>query len=311
MELHKNARSCPASRLLLVRRVGWGMSVTRAAEAAGISKRTAFKWKRRYLEAGEAALLDRTCRPHRMPRQAHPDRVEEVLRLRRRRLTGPQIAARVGLSTATVARILARSGLARLKSLEPKPPVVRYQRDRPGELIHVDIKKLGRIGRVGHRIHGDRTTQVRGIGWEFVHVAIDDASRLAYAEVLPNERSPSSTGFLRRSVAWFQNRGVQVQAVMSDNGSCYRPSSMLAADGSNSVTCAPGPTALKPMARPNASSRPCCASGPTKNPTQPQRKEPTASPNTSTATISGDPMPHSTNAPRLNASVNNLLRTDT
>jgi transposase InsO family protein len=156
-----------------------------------------------------------------MPRQAHPDRVEEVLRLRRRRQTGPQIAARVGLSTATVARILARSGLSRLKSLEPKEPVVRYQRERPGELIHVDIKKLGRIGRIGHRIHGDRTTRVRGIGWEFVHVAIDDASRLAYAEVLPNERSPSSTGFLRRSVAWFQSRGVQVQAVMSDNGSCY------------------------------------------------------------------------------------------
>lgn len=221
MELHNNARSCRASRVLLVRRILGGMPVTSAAEAAGVSRRTAFKWKRRYREAGEAALVDRSSRPHRMPRQAHPDRVEEVLRLRRRRQTGPQIAARVGLSTATVARILARSGLARLKSLEPKQPVVRYQKDRPGELIHVDIKKLGRIGRVGHRIHGDRTTRVRGIGWEFVHVAIDDASRLAYAEVLPNQRSPSSTAFLQRSVAWFQNRGVQVQAVMSDNGSCY------------------------------------------------------------------------------------------
>jgi transposase InsO family protein len=221
MELHKNARSCPASRLLLVHRILGGMPVTRAAESAGVSRRTAFKWKWRYREAGEAALVDRSSRPQRMPRQAHPDRVEEVLQLRRRRYTGPEIAARVGLSTATVARILARSGLSRLKSLEPKEPVVRYQRDRPGELIHVDIKKLGRIGRVGHRIHGDRTTRVRGIGWEFVHVAIDDASRLAYAEVLPNERSPSSTAFLRRSVAWFQNRGVTVQAVMSDNGSCY------------------------------------------------------------------------------------------
>jgi len=221
MELHNNARSCPASRGLLVRRILAGMSVTGAAEAAGVSKRTAFKWKRRFLEAGEAALVDRSCRPHRMPRQTHPDRVEEVLRLRRRRDTGPQIAARVGLSTATVARILSRSGLSRLKSLEPKQPVVRYQRDRPGELIHIDIKKLGRIGRVGHRIHGDRTTRVRGIGWEFVHVAIDDASRLAYAEVLPNERSPSSTAFLRRCVSWFHSRGVSVEAVMSDNGSCY------------------------------------------------------------------------------------------
>lgn len=195
--------------------------MTGAAEAAGISRRTAFKWKARYREAGEAALVDRSSRPRRMPRQAHPDRVEEVIRLRRRRSTGPQIAARVGLSTATVARILARAGLSRLKSLEPKEPVIRYQREHPGELIHVDIKKLGRIGRVGHRIHGDRTTRVRGIGWEFVHVAIDDASRLAYAEVLPNERSPSSTGFLKRSVAWFQSRGLRVQAVMSDNGSCY------------------------------------------------------------------------------------------
>lgn len=221
MELHKNARTCPASRILLVHRIRGGMSVTSAAEAAGVSTRTAFKWKRRFQEAGEAALVDRSSRPHRMPRQVHPVRVEEVLRLRRRRCTGPQIAARVGLSTATVARIVARASLSRLKSLEPKEPVLRYQRQRPGELIHVDIKKLGRIGRVGHRIHGDRTTRVRGIGWEFVHVAIDDASRLAYAEVLPNERSPSSTAFLRRSVAWFQSRGVSVQAVMSDNGSCY------------------------------------------------------------------------------------------
>jgi transposase InsO family protein len=197
------------------------MPVTSAAESAGVSRRTAFKWERRFREAGEAALVDRSSRPHRMPRQAHPVRVEEVLRLRRRRYTGPQIAARVGLSTATVARILARADLSRLKSLEPKEPVVRYQRQRPGELIHVDIKKLGRIGRIGHRIHGDRTARVRGIGWEFVHVAIDDASRLAYAEVLPNERSPSSTSFLRRSVAWFQSRGVSVQAVMSDNGPCY------------------------------------------------------------------------------------------
>jgi transposase InsO family protein len=221
MELHKNARSCPASRLVLVDRIRGGMSVTGAASAAAISRRTAFKWKRRYQEAGEAALVDRSSRPSRMPRQVHPDRVEEVIRLRRRRYTGPQIAARVGLCTATVARILARHSLSRLKSLEPKEPVRRYQRQHPGELIHVDIKKLGRIGRVGHRIHGDHSKKVRGIGWEFVHVAIDDASRLSYAEVLPNERSPSSTGFLKRSVAWFQSRGVRVQSVMSDNGSCY------------------------------------------------------------------------------------------
>ena len=221
MELHNNARSCPASRALLVRRMLDGMPASRAAEAAGVSRRTAFKWKKRFGEGGEAALLDRSSRPIRIARQTDPTRAEQVLRMRRRRDSGPQIARRLGLSSATVARILARHGLSRLKSLEPKEPVVRYQRDRPGELLHVDIKKLGRIGRVGHRIHGDRTTRVRGIGWEFVHVAIDDASRLAYVEVLPNERSPTSTAFLRRSVAWFQSRGVQIQAVMSDNGSCY------------------------------------------------------------------------------------------
>jgi transposase InsO family protein len=221
MELHHNARSCPASRALLVSRIEGGMPVTGAASQAGVSRRTAYKWKQRFQEAGEAALVDRSSRPRCMPRQTHPTRVEEVLRLRRRRHSGPQIAARVGLSSATVARILSRHGLARLKSLEPKEPVLRYQKDRPGELLHVDIKKLGRIGRVGHRIHGDHSIKTRGIGWEFVHVAIDDATRMAYAEVLPNERSPSSTGFLRRSIQWFQSRGVAIQAVMSDNGSCY------------------------------------------------------------------------------------------
>ncbi len=222
MELHKNARITPSGRMLLVRRNLEGMTVTGAAEAAGVSRRTGFKWKSRFLEAGEAALVDRSSRPHRMPRQTHPDRVEEVLRLRRRRDTGPCIAARVGLSSATVARILARHGLSRLRNLEPKEPVIRYQRDREGELIHTDIKRLGRIGCIGHRIHGDRTKRVRGIGWEFVHVAIDDATRMAYAEVLPNERSPCSTAFLRRSVAWFKTHGVTVQAVMTDNGSCYK-----------------------------------------------------------------------------------------
>ena len=221
MELHKNARSCPASRLLLVDRIVGGMPVTRAASAAGISRRTAFKWKRRFTEAGEAALVDRSSRPSRMPRQTHPDRIQEALRLRHRRHTGPEIAVRVGLSTATVARILGRHGLTRLKNLEPKEPDRRYQRDRPGQLIHFDIKKLGRFGCVGHRITGNRRQNSSGIGWEFVHVAIDDASRMAYAEVLPNQRSPASVAFLRRSVAWFHSHGVRVESVMSDNGSCY------------------------------------------------------------------------------------------
>lgn len=221
MELHKNARTCPASRLLMIQRIQAGMPVTSAAEAAGVNRRTASKWKGRYREAGEAALVDRSSRPHRSPRQTHPIVVEEILRLRRRRKTGPQIASRVGSSAATVARVLAREGLSRLKNLDPKTPVVRYQRDRPGELIHIDIKKLGRIKLIGHRITGNRRQRARGAGWEFVHVAVDDASRLAYAEVLANERSPTAVAFLRRLVAWYSSRGIIVTGIMTDNGSCY------------------------------------------------------------------------------------------
>ncbi len=221
MELHKNARTCPASRMLLVQRIEASMPVTSAAEAAGVTRRTASKWKKRYREAGEAALVDRSSRPHRCPRQAPPAVVEAILRLRRRRQTGPQIASRVGVSPATVARILAREGLARLKNLDPKPLVVRYQRDHPGELVHIDTKKLGRIQVVGHRITGNRRQRGRAAGWEFVHVAVDDACRLAYAEVLANERSPTAVAFLRRLVAWYRSHGIHVTGVMTDNGSCY------------------------------------------------------------------------------------------
>lgn len=222
MELHKNARTCPASRMLMIQRIQAGMAVTSAAEAAGVDRRTASKWRGRYQEAGEAALVDRSSRPHRSPRRTHPMVVEEILRLRRRRQTGPQIACRVGSSPATVARILTREGLSRLKNLDPTVPVVRYQRDQPGELIHIDIKKLGRIQVIGHRITGNRRQHGRGAGWEFVHVAVDDASRLAYAEVLANERSPTAIAFLRRLVAWYSNHGIKVAGIMTDNGSCYR-----------------------------------------------------------------------------------------
>lgn len=221
MELHKNARTCPASRMLMVQRIQAGIPVTSAAEAAGVDRRTASKWKGRYQEAGEAALVDRSSRPRRSPRQTHPMVVEEIVRLRRRRQTGPQIASRVRLSPATVARVLAREGLSRLKNLDPKEPVHRYQRDHPGELIHIDIKKLGRIKLIGHRITGNRRQRARGAGWEFLHVAVDDASRLAYAEVLANERSPTAVVFLRRLVAWYSSRGINVTGIMTDNGSCY------------------------------------------------------------------------------------------
>jgi transposase InsO family protein len=222
MELHKNARTCPASRMLMIQRIQAGIPVTSAAEAAGVSRRSASKWKGRYREAGEAALVDRSSRPHRSPRQTHPAVVKEILRLRRRRQSGYQIASRVGSSPSTVARILAREGLSRLKNLDPKDPVRRYQRDHPGELIHIDTKKLGRIQVVGHRITGNRRQRARCAGWEFVHVAVDDASRLAYAEVLANERSPTAVAFLRRLLDWYSSRGITVTSVMTDNGSCYR-----------------------------------------------------------------------------------------
>ena len=222
MELHKNARTCPASRLLMIQRMEAGMTSTSAAEAAGVDRRTASKWKKRYREGGEAALVDRSSRPHRSPRQTHPSIVDEILRLRRGRKTGLEIAPRVGSSPATVARILAREGLSRLKNLDPKPLVRRYQRDRPGELIHIDTKKLARIKAIGHRITGDHSKQSRGAGWEFVHVAIDDASRLAYAEVQANERSPTASAFLKRLVTWYRTHGIPVTGIMTDNGSCYR-----------------------------------------------------------------------------------------
>jgi transposase InsO family protein len=222
MDIHQNARSCPASRMLLVSRIRSGSSVSSAAEAAGISRRTAFKWLARYRAEGKAGLLDRTSRPYRMPRKTNYWWEQEIVGWRRRRLTGIEIARRVPVSPATVARILARHGLSRLNALDPKEPVRRYQREQVGELLHFDIKKLGRIKGFGHRITGDRTRRARGVGWEYLHVAIDDASRLAYAEVLKNERTACATAFLRRTITWFSGRGVRIQGLLTDNGSCYR-----------------------------------------------------------------------------------------
>jgi transposase InsO family protein len=222
MDIHQNARSCPASRMLLVSRVRSGFSVSSAAEAAGMSRRSAFKWLARYRGEGESGLLDRSSQPYRMPRKTSWWWEQEILRLRRRRLTGAEIARYVPVSAATVARILARHGLSRLKALEPKEPVRRYQREHPGELLHLDIKKLGQIKGVGHRITGRGIKRARRAGWEFVHVAIDDASRLAYAEVLDNERTACASAFLQRTVTWFSARGVRVQGLLTDNGSCYR-----------------------------------------------------------------------------------------
>jgi len=223
MNVHKNARLTPQGRLLMVRRIeeqGW--AVAAAAEAAGLSVRRAYEWLRRYRTGGERMLHDRSSAPVRCRNPVPAERIAEIERLRRARLTGPQIAAQLGMPQSTVGLVLRRLGLGRLAALEPKPPVVRYEHERPGDMIHLDIKKLGRIVQPSHRVTGNRRDSVRGAGWEYLHVAIDDASRLAYTEILPNERKESATGFLIRALCWFERHGVTVARVMTDNGSAYR-----------------------------------------------------------------------------------------
>jgi transposase InsO family protein len=223
MGIHKNAPLTPLGRAELVRRVlVEGQARSDVAEDLGVCERTVRKWVDRYEAEGEAGLADRSSRPHRSPNQTPAEDAARVAELRRQRWTGAQIAAELGMSKTTVFRVLRRLGLNRLKALEPAEPVRRYERDAPGELIHIDIKKLGRIGGVGHRITGDRTTRVRGIGWEFVHVCIDDASRVAFAQVLPDERKANAVAFLKATIAYYEGLGVRVERVMTDNGSCYR-----------------------------------------------------------------------------------------
>ena len=228
MKLHGNARTCPRSRRLLVERVeqqGW--SVVAAAEAAGVSERTGWKWLGRWRCCGEAGLVDRSSRPRCVPRETPADRVESVLRLRRLRLTSNEIAEVLSMPLSTVCAVLKRSGLGRLSRLQPPEPPNRYERRNAGELIHIDVKKLGRIARPGHRVTGSRAPagyhQRRySLGWEYLHICIDDATRLAYAELLQDERGETAAAFLERALAWYQLHGIEVERVMTDNGSAYR-----------------------------------------------------------------------------------------
>ncbi|HWB44752.1 MAG TPA: IS481 family transposase [Hyphomicrobiaceae bacterium] len=224
MDMHKNARLTPLGREHMVRMVLSGQTPQAVSAAVGVCPRTVRKWVERYEREGEAGLQDRSSRPHRLYRPTEQTRIEQIEALRRQRRTGEAIAAEVGVSAATVSRVLRRLGLNRLSALEPAAPVRRYQRERPGELIHIDIKKLGRFERIGHRITGDRTGQSnsRGVGWEFVHVCIDDASRIAFSQIKPDERKRSAVAFLKAAVAYYVRLGVKVERVMTDNGSCYR-----------------------------------------------------------------------------------------
>jgi transposase InsO family protein len=224
MDIHQNARLTPRGRAELVRRVvQQGQTPKAVATAFGVCPKTVRKWVARWRAEGAAGLVDRSSRPHRLHRPTPEGIAARVGDLRRQRWTGKAIAFELGISPATVSRILKRLGLSRLGALEPAEPVRRYQREQPGELIHLDINKLGRFEAVGHRITGDRRQgESRGAGWEFVHVCIDDASRIAFSRILPDERKQSATAFLEAAIAYYRRLGVEVARVMTDNGSCYR-----------------------------------------------------------------------------------------
>lgn len=221
MNSHKNARLTFEGRKLLIERIAV-MGLMPAAEAAGISAGCARKWRRRYEQQGETGLLDRSCRPHRTRSKIDEQLAQRIEALRRERMPIRRIAAVVGRSAATISRFLAALGLSSLKALDPAVAAVRYERDAPGELLHMDTKKLGRIEREGHRINGDRTTRVRGAGWEFAHVAIDDHSRAGFVQMRPDERKTSAVEFLKDTVAHYAALGVTIKRLITDNGSAYR-----------------------------------------------------------------------------------------
>ena len=222
MKLHRNAKTTPRMRALMIERVtvhGWTQA--RTAEAAGVSIRTVAKWTARR-RAGDVALFDRSSQPRRSPRQLPAAQTARIIALRHTRATSWEISATLRVPRSTVTRVLARAGLNRLRLLEPKPVIQRYEWPHAGDLLHLDIKPLGRIRGIGHRIHGDRQIRERGIGWEYVHVAVDDATRLAYVEVSRSQRQRACDLFFRRALRWFARRGIRVRRVLTDNGNGYR-----------------------------------------------------------------------------------------
>jgi transposase InsO family protein len=229
MDIHKNARLTPHSRGELVRRVlVEGQTPKAVATAFGVCTKTVRKWVERFQSEGKIGLQDRSSRPHRLRCPTPEESVEWIEILRRERRPASHIAKEVGVSPATVSRVLRRLGLNKLKALDPPEPVRRYERQMPGELLHIDIKKLGKFNQIGHRITGDRKRQSNarsrgeGPGWEFVHVCIDDASRIAFSQIKPDEKKRSAVAFLKAALAYYKSLGVTVARVMTDNGSCYK-----------------------------------------------------------------------------------------
>lgn len=223
MNIHKGAKTCPKSRELLVERIlhgGW--SVSEAAEAAGISRQTAYKWVGRFEAEGPEGLQDRSSAPAIRPKALSDESLAKAIALRRTKLRMRDVARRLRRPFSTIARWLKKAGLGKLKYLDPKEPVVRYEYDEPGGLLHLDIKKLGRFSAPGHRMTGKRSAwETGGLGWEYVLVCVDDHSRAAYVEVLEDEKKESTNAFLLRAVRWFQARGVEVERIITDNGPAY------------------------------------------------------------------------------------------
>ena len=225
--MHKNARLAPKGREVLVQRLQAGQRVAEVAQAMGLSETTVRKWWRRFCRGD--GLQDRSSRPHSSPRAIAAERGAQIETLRRQRRTGRLIAEQTGLSAATVSRVLRRAGLSRWRELEPQLPVVRYERAAPGELVHIDIKKLGRIGEPGHRVTGQRSHRCRGIGWEYAHVAIGDHSRPSLVAMAADGRQDSAVAFLEQVIEHYRACGVTVQRVMTDNGSAYLSKAFAAA----------------------------------------------------------------------------------
>ena len=223
MNIHKHARLTYARRLEMVEQmIELSWSASDAAAKHGVTPVTARKWLGRYLAGGEAALADASSRPAHSPRAIDPSKALLIVELRRRRMTQARIALSVGVSASTVSRVLARAGLSKLSDLEPVEPVVRYEHDQPGDLLHIDTKKLGRIERPSHRVTGNRRDSVDGAGWEMLFVAVDDHARIAFTAMHPDEKTPQAVQFLRDAVAYYASLGITVRRLLTDNGSAFR-----------------------------------------------------------------------------------------
>jgi len=223
MDHHKNARLTYARRLEMVRNITeYGLRPAAAAQATGVSEPAARKWLGRFLAGGEATLADASSRPASSPRRISESKALAIVELRKRRLTQARIATSLGVSAATVSRVLRRAGLSKLSALQPAEPVQRYEHAAPGELLHIDTKKLGRIERMSHRITGNRRDTVDGAGWEFLFVAIDDHARIGFTQMHPDERAPAAVAFLRAAVAYYATSGVAIKRLLTDNGAAFR-----------------------------------------------------------------------------------------